>query len=204
MHSPWYDSSQGHVYLPGDTFIARGTCFLSGHSQAITPGTVACSEHNHRCRILLHTNLNQGATCVSLSSGRAYVKTVQRSQDDRDPGPRGFTSTRGLHIFQRDRLELGMGGRNRSNIRMIPFNNQGSPFNNHCKAVFSTVSTHKSFSGVFQDCRTATWVSFLWSEKTRKRNTTHMTGRNRSSAVERWYSRPSRTPGWDNTDENAS
>ena len=41
-------------------------------------------------------------------------------------------------------------------IRMIPFNNQGSPFNNHCKAVFSTVSTHNSFPGVFQNCRTAT------------------------------------------------
>jgi len=47
----------------------------------------------------------------------------------------------------------------------IPFNNQGSPFNNHCKAVFSTVSTHESFPGVFQNCRTATWVIFRWSRK---------------------------------------
>jgi len=50
-------------------------------------------------------------------------------------------------------------------IRMIPFNNQGSPFNNHCRAVFSTVSTHNSFPGVFQNCRTATWVIFRWSGK---------------------------------------
>jgi len=30
------------------------------------------------------------------------------------------------------------------NIRRIPINNQGSPFNNHCKAVFFTVSTPKT------------------------------------------------------------
>ena len=34
-------------------------------------------------------------------------------------------------------------------IRVIPFNNPGSPLNNNCKTDFSTVSTHKSFPGVF-------------------------------------------------------
>ena len=59
---------------------------------------------------LPHTNLHSAATCGSLNGGRAYVKTVRRAEAARDPGPRGLTSTRGLHMTQRGSQELYMCG----------------------------------------------------------------------------------------------
>jgi len=112
---------------------------------------VAHLEHNHQRRFLLHTNLNSGATCDSLSGERTYVKAVRRSQADRDRGPRGLTSTRGLHIFQRGRLELGMGGRNRSHIRLTPVLTTCTSFSNSGLSGIFTVFTYEiGFRGLRQ------------------------------------------------------
>jgi len=83
-------------------------------------------------------------TCEQLCLSHPFsrIKWIRQWAVDRDPVLNSTTSAK-----------IGK--------TAIPFKNQGSPFNNHCKAVFSTVSTHKTFRGVFQNCRTATCGSFF-------------------------------------------